>query len=189
MQKFNRICLLLGASLVFIGTLLGETNATFYTRDEANYAVQAGQSHMRVIDSATVSQTVPVNAVTSRTMEIENQGDMALFVRVLVLPVAVDENGVQLAVTPRDLLRELDATYWQLGEDGYFYYQKKLTSQQKTEHLFQKLQPTQKGTLTLVIKAEAISAESDSFVAAWWQGKIPAQATLKKIYETLKASQ
>lgn len=140
------------------------------------------------------------NVDYKKIVTIKNTGGMASFVRVLALPVLSqqDSEGVQLIPTVTnggDELVEVDYNLvdWIDGGDGYFYYRKKLQSQESSSPLLKKVKLRANGTseysevaLNFEIKVEGIHVTKSGYRDAWWKGEIPISNPLLEVDNTLK---
>ncbi|MFI3805642.1 hypothetical protein [Vagococcus fluvialis] len=179
------VCLL--PIFVLLGSqMLQDTNAAFYQKQQQAYNGQEGNLQVKLVDNSTITSSLPISGVQDRVIEVMNEGEVNQFVRVLVHPTFKDENGIQQVVSLEDMTGGLNSIDWQPGEDGYYYYQKKLKAGNKTPALFQQVKGSKEGTLTFHLKVEAVSAQGSQFVDAWWQGKSPTTPNLASIHDTLK---
>lgn len=193
-------------SLILIGSwiAMGETGANFYSKDEKKFHDQLGDLKVVVLDESAekkekskkqtkLDEGLPDFPIENylRSIVVENQGAVSQYVRVMLFPVVQDNKGILVSALPTEVVKDLNTSEWKDGGDGYLYYQKKLSSGKKTEPIFNEVTlevvSENGGTLKLKIKAEAITAEADSFVEAWWNKEVPTEGPRKEIYDTLSS--
>ncbi|MBO0440003.1 hypothetical protein [Candidatus Enterococcus ikei] len=137
-----------------------------------------------------------------KKVTVKNTGEQDSFIRVLALPIITKKqaNGsiTLLPATTEGTNPVLTIDYnlidWFEGQDGYFYYKKKLAKGVSTTLLFTKVKMNQANitegyidaTLSFEIKAEGISATKFAYRDAWWNGQIPIDPPLIEIDNTLK---
>ncbi len=176
---------LLSLSLLCLSLVVINTNANIYSRDKKSYPVKEGNLSLALLDpDKNGDGTLTVSTPKNRPIRVKNEGQVNQFVRVMALPIVTNSDGVQIQAVTTELLKGLNVTDWKMGEDGYFYYLKKLEAGKETELLFNQVESTTEGTLTLKLKVEAITAEGDSFVEAWWL-ETPTTEPLVDIYTQL----
>lgn len=166
---------------------IGETNANFYSKDEQSYSVQAGDLKVLVLDKDPVESKLTVEIQQARVIQVMNQAEVSQFVRLMIHPTLIDSKGISHVIALNDIAVGLNQTDWIDGKDGYYYYNKKLKEGQTTSALVEKIKAQNdiQGKLTLGIKAEAVTAEGQTYVNAWWQSQIPESEPLNSVYEVL----
>lgn len=131
----------------------------------------------------------------------KNTGDLDAFVRVMVFPVAVDQERIPLPVNSDVEVKynNLNTTEWLDGEDGYFYYLAKLVPGEESAILFDgvtfTVEPATKGdyqdaNFSIEVKSEAVDIRKSEYRYAWWRTERETPQTvdpLKKIDDTLQA--
>lgn len=133
---------------------------------------------------------------------VANTGDLDSFIRVLALPVLSKKQGnggtILLPTTVNGSQPVLTIDYnlsdWVAGEDGYFYYKKKVASGEKTAVLFSQVilnqlhitEEYQGVQLSFEIKAEGIGTSQYAYRDAWWNGQMPTAGKLLEIDNLLK---
>ncbi|WP_348921029.1 hypothetical protein [Enterococcus rotai] len=137
-----------------------------------------------------------------KKVSIKNIGKQEGFVRVIALPVItkkkMDGTTILLAATTKGnapiLTIDYNLTDWIDGEDGYFYYKKKLAPSENTASLFTSVKMNQANitaeyegvNLSFEIKVEGINNTKFAYRDAWWSGKIPTKNPYAEIDSLLK---
>ncbi|ALS01451.1 hypothetical protein ATZ33_08750 [Enterococcus silesiacus] len=174
-------------TFVLLAKGTGETNANFYSKDERSYSVQAGDLKVLVLDKDPVESKLTIDKEQARVIQVRNKAEVSQFVRLMIHPTLIDSKGISHVVALNEIAVGLNLIDWIDGKDGYYYYNKKLKEGQTTAALVEKIkvQNNTQGKLTLGIKAEAVTAEDQTYVNAWWQSQIPESEPLKSVYEVL----
>jgi len=136
-------------------------------------------SHQIQEEFATPDEGTPIrggNIITKRNW-VQNEGDIASFVRVKVFPVLTTmDSSVHLEVQfDKQLYYEnLNTSEWKNGGDGYFYYTKLLEPGASTEILFEKVRLDENiadyanSILTVTLIAESVETRKWHYREAWW---------------------
>lgn len=106
---------------------------------------------------------------------------------ITLLPATIDGPAPILSI-------DYNLNDWIDGEDGYFYYKKKLTKGESTTNLFTKVKMNQANItedyagviLTFEVKAEGISTTKFAYRDAWWGGETPTINPSLEIDDQLK---
>lgn len=186
-KRSRQLLFLVPLSLLSISLLLGDTGANFYSSDQKEYQGKIGDLKVDLKDNDPITANLKVNDEQNRAVSVKNDTEVNQFVRVMVFPVSKDAEDVAAQSLPNEVVKSLNTADWTEGKDGYFYYHKKLAQGQETSELFKQISSETLGEMTIYLKAEAISAEGDTFVSAWWQKTIPTVEPLKTIYNTLES--
>lgn len=198
---------ILALCILFALTLtLGITLAWFTSADSlVNRIIRGdlgGSFAITVVDKFT-PPTDPPGAGESFVKHVgaKNEGTLPGFVRLLVLPVFVSEDGTLLPAefgvhviikdwNTTDLDPEND---WIDGGDGYFYYKHKLSPNENTDELGTNLfenvslpetipEGYENATLKIEVKCEAVGIDKWDYRMGWWgDADEPDDATLKTI--------
>lgn len=156
--------------LVTLVVLIGTTNALPKAEEQKDVVTYVGNLKVDVQDTGTIG-SIALNTTADRKIEIKNDGETNQYVRVMVLPVYTNNDGVQEELKLATLIQDLNIADWKDGGDGYFYYLKKLQPEKQTTALFSKIKvpATQsEGKLTLYVKAEAITSGGNQYRKAFW---------------------
>ncbi|MFD1900672.1 hypothetical protein [Enterococcus termitis] len=186
-KRSRQMLFLVPLSLLSISLLLGDTGANFYSSDQKEYLGKVGDLQVNLKDNDSITANLKVNNEQKRVISVKNDTEVNQFVRVMVFPVSKDTEDVATQSLPSEVAKNLNTSDWTEGKDGYFYYHKKLAKGQETSELFKQITSETPGEMTIYLKAEAISAEGDTFISAWWQKTIPTIDPLKTIYNTLES--
>jgi alternate signal-mediated exported protein len=125
-----------------------------------------------------------------------NQGNQAAFVRLLVWPVIVSQDGQPLPATVGDQLSfiDLNETDWMAGGDGYYYFRGRLEPGATTPPLFTGVQvrvgleAAYAGAhLTIEVKTEATEPRVETYRTSWWGSPdAPSTDPLRAVDDQLK---
>lgn len=153
-----------------------ETNAFLKETDTKVPLTTVGDLKVSLVDEETVGN-LTISSNHSRDIFIKNDGDSAMFVRVLFHPTLESATGVQQVLDRSEIVPGL-TTDWVDGKDGYYYYKKKLLANTRTDApIFDKfvamtgLEVT--NHLTFHFKVEAITSKGTTYRDAWWEGEQP----------------
>ena len=141
-------------------------------------------------------------ALISNQSDVENTGDIPVFVRVMAFPTLVAADGLtllemqlgdQLQLSTMGAPGALGAR-WADGGDGYYYYLDLLAPGETTgDPLFDEVKlsadiaGTQTGAkLNLALVVESVDGTDDFYRGAWWGGAIPAGGPLKDVDDALQ---
>ncbi|HCM88354.1 MULTISPECIES: hypothetical protein [Vagococcus] len=132
-----------------------------------------------------------------KEVKVSNTSELDFFVRLLVTPEIQSSDGELL---PSEFGKQLLAVInpdWILGEDGYYYYIKKVLPGENTPPLFSSItipntlssysSKYKNSSLKITIKSETISSSSDIYRSAWWNGQQPTDEKLKLIDTKLQS--
>ncbi|MEO1770000.1 hypothetical protein [Candidatus Enterococcus ferrettii] len=206
-RKIHR-CLYLVIGVICFLLLIGGSYlvyAAMTAQDRKENDFQVGQVETRIFEEnfdETMTE-IPKDQSIPKEVRIENTGTIRQFVRVMVLPevrksIVGDAENEQVLPLPIDTSIELEGmetTDWIDGGDGYYYYNKRLDSGDRTSYLFESVRlPEQlsdryhQTTLTISLKVETINCAQFAYRDAWWQGNTPeADSPLEAVDEALKA--
>lgn len=171
MKKKGKILLSIGTFLLLlIVWMVGNTNAAPKAEDKKEAQTYLGDLKIDVVDTGNIGN-LTVNTAQARKIELKNDGQTSQFVRVMILPVFVDDSGVLQEIKLSDLAVDLNTTNWKDGGDGYFYFLDILKANATTSSVFTQIKVPGsfgKGQLSLHVKAEAITAGGNQYRQAFW---------------------
>jgi len=189
------LAVVLGAVLI-----LSATFAWFTQSDIVKNELKTQQILFRfeIAEDFKVPDRVDPGDQIGKVIDVKNTGDKPGFVRLLVLPEIVSENGELLEATPGvTFTYDLNTTYWTDGGDGYYYYRGKLDpGQTTTEPLFTTVTMTSglgseynNAKMKIEVKLEAAQTVRAKYREAWWHnGDVaPSSPALISIDDALKA--
>ncbi|MFY8331621.1 hypothetical protein [Vagococcus carniphilus] len=121
-----------------------------------------------------------------KEVKVTNKLNAPFFVRVLVIPEVQAKDGTLLpSEIGKDILVDLDPN-WVLGEDGFYYYLKKVSEKEETTPVFKnvKLAKTydeeyEQASMQIALKSETVTSSGKNYRKAWWRGEIPTEKNLK----------
>ncbi|MGX7024518.1 hypothetical protein [Vagococcus hydrophili] len=127
-----------------------------------------------------------------KEVKVKNSENAPFFVRVLVVPEIEDSDGTLL---PSEIGKEVLVDVhpdWVLGEDGFYYYMKKVPAGKETTELFKTVTLDEKlasnkdysykdAKMTISLKSETVISAGDNYRKAWWLGKVPTEKNLKTV--------
>lgn len=171
--------LLVTLIILFLVKDIPETNAFLKDIDNKQSLTGVGDLKVSVIDETVVNE-LTISDNHSRDIFVRNEGDLAVFVRVLIHPTLENNSGTSLKINKDEVLQNL-ASEWVNGKDGYYYYQKKLAAKTETKQpIFEKIVASTnmepEGKLTIYLKVEAITTKGMTYRDSWWEGKKPSLA-------------
>lgn len=188
--------------LISLSFGLYQTYAALTDRDQKQNEFRVGNFQTSIEEEFDPPASFEPEKDYLKKVAIKNTGEQESFIRVLALPILTKKqaNGSILLLPattdgPAPVLSiDYNLTDWINGNDGYFYYKKKLKKNERTANLFTKVKMNQaaitdeyKGVLlSFEIKAEGISATRYAYRDAWWNGEIPTIAPLVQIDDLLK---
>ncbi|MGX7151195.1 hypothetical protein [Enterococcus ureasiticus] len=188
--------------LVSLSFGLYQTYAALTDSDQKQNEFRLGDFQTSIEEEFDPPMTFEPEKEYLKKVSIKNTGEQESFVRVLALPVLTKKqpNGsiTLLPATidgPAPILSiDYNLNDWIDGEDGYFYYKKKLTKGESTTNLFTKVKMNQANIteeyagvlLTFEVKAEGISTTKFAYRDAWWGGEIPTVNPSLEIDDQLK---
>lgn len=195
--------IVLSVVLVFaIGTVLRDVYAANKSTDEEVNNFRFSDLKGTIQETFTPSKEIKIDTPITKKVAITNDQNQDMFIRVLVLPtiIVTDSEGEDL-VLPASFKGEnaqieipFDTADWIDGQDGYFYYVKKLKKNETSSSLFKQVTIISKNLeeqylnaeIKIEIKLEGVSSTAYAYRDAWWQGTIPKQDPRKKIDDQLK---
>lgn len=127
-----------------------------------------------------------------KEVSVKNDANTPFFVRVLVIPEIISSEGIMLESNiGKEIIIDLDGN-WLRGEDGFYYYLKKVEPNKSTSNIFTNitLSPSldsvyADASMTISIKSETIIPSL--YCEAWWTGEIPTEGQLKLVNDTLNS--
>ncbi|EOH93554.1 hypothetical protein UAW_02504 [Enterococcus haemoperoxidus ATCC BAA-382] len=197
------VLIVLSVVLVFaIGTVLRDVYAANKSTDEEVNNFRLSDLKGTIQETFTPSKEIKIDTPITKKVAITNDQNQDMFVRLLVLPtiIVTDSEGEDL-VLPASFKGEgaqieipFDTTDWIDGEDGYFYYVKKLKKNETSSSLFKQVTIVSKNIdeqysnaeIKIEIKLEGVNSTAYTYRDAWWQGTSPTQDPRKKIDDQLK---
>lgn len=128
-----------------------------------------------------------------KEVKVTNIKNAPFFVRVLVIPEVQSEEGTLLpSEIGKNIMVDIDNN-WVLGEDGFYYYLKKVSEKEETTPVFKKVKLNktydpdyEKATMKIYLKSETVTSSGNNYRKAWWQGQPPTDKNLKTIDDTLQ---
>lgn len=125
--------LLAGAVIVMCLSLLAYGTLAYFTaEDTAHNVITSGEIDIELQEWADEEKTTPfpedgVNGVmpgtdVTKIVEVKNTGSNAAYIRVKVEKEIVLPDGVEGEPDSSLMKIDFDETYWEKGEDGYYYY-------------------------------------------------------------------
>lgn len=139
--------LLAGAVIVMCLSLLAYGTLAYFTaEDTAHNVITSGEIDIELQEWADEEKTTPfpedgVNGVmpgtdVTKIVEVKNTGSNDAYIRVKVEKEIVLPDGVEGEPDSSLMKIDFDETYWEKGEDGYYYYKEALEPGAVTEPLF-----------------------------------------------------
>lgn len=212
-KKRNTKLFILGVSLVFslsvvaLG-LLSITQATLKDSDNKANNFSYGDLKADLVEEFVPNQDIQVGNVYEKKVSVKNNGEVDTFIRVLVLPeilskVAEGETPLLLPSVIGQEINLLDgsgegitnSSDWQNGQDGYYYYLKKLKPGETTATLFESATVAEnlitkdnlyeEAMFDIHVKVEGIHTTQFAYRDGWWQGEIPDEPNLTVVDEVL----
>lgn len=196
--------LLLGAGLILIMVTIGGiiAYAALTAQDKAQNDFRFGDFKTTIEETFTPPKKLEKDKAVEKKVSITNEGEQDSFIRVLLLPTfeATDATGNVLLLeatttgdTP-DLNLKTNTTDWTLGEDGYYYYLKKVAKGKSTSPVLEEVTVLGSGVtneydqaeLNVEVKVEGISTTKWAYRDAFWQGAIPTDSNLAAIDQVLQ---
>lgn len=157
-----------------------ETNAFLKNTDIKIPLTAAGELKVSLVDEEAVGD-LSISSNYSRDIFIKNEGQAAMFVRVLFHPTLESKLGVQRRLDKTEVVPSISED-WVDGSDGYYYYKKKLLAKTSTDKpIFNRfvattgLEVTDK--LIFHFKVEAITTKGTTYRDAWWEGQQPTSSS------------
>lgn len=128
-----------------------------------------------------------------KEVKVTNASNAPFFVRVLVISEVQAKDGTLLpSEIGKDIKVDLDKS-WIQGEDGFYYYLKKVSEKEETVPVFKtvKLITTyeedyEQATMKIALKSETVTSAGDNYRKAWWQGQVPKDKNLKIVDNELQ---
>ncbi|MDR2525468.1 MAG: hypothetical protein LBC83_04645 [Oscillospiraceae bacterium] len=160
------------------------------------YAVQAVDVFNKPATPPTGGETV------QKRVGAQNTGDFPAFVRIMVHPSILAEDGVTILpakIGKEVLIGDLNTTDWAYGGDGYYYYLHALEPDKSTTQLGQDLFTNvilagdlgfeyDKASLQIEVQMESSDIRRWNYRQGWWKTTAPQSAgALSSIDSTLAA--
>lgn len=202
------LVIVVAASLVTVKVLASQSANS---RVDNNLRIANLEGKMNEKDS-TGKDFVPEQGITIgdskeyiKDVKVENTGNTSFFVRVMVfpeikLPLKDENNEDAPQLLPANIGKEVLLTPnadWIDGQDGYYYYTKKVPKGTSTSSLFKGVRLASglaesyvNADFTIQIKSETISAANFQYRKAWWDvdpTTPPSDLTQKSIDDKLAA--
>lgn len=181
---------------------MGQTYAALTDTDSIKNDFKVGNVQAEVEEIFQPPTKLEPDVDYEKKVTVKNTGEQAIFIRVLSVPVLTKEQTdgslLLLPIKNQDAENVLTIDYnlvdWTDGNDGYFYYNKKLAEGETSQPLFEKVKMNSSAItedytgaeLTVEIKSEAIGITKYAYRDAWWQGKTPTSMPLEDIDKRLK---
>ncbi|MDR1806068.1 MAG: hypothetical protein LBQ80_04790 [Clostridium sp.] len=183
-RRLIKPLILLVCAVYCLTMLLGGTFAWFSFSDEKTETIftpgPAASINIGLVDVFPPGETKPGESRVKR-VGAQNMTNTAVFVRLLVLPCIVADDGTLLPaeIGEQLLLDDLNTADWYDGGDGYYYYRHVLKSGESTDsakNLFNSvsvaasLPDAYKGArLTIDVRCDSVEARKYAYRVAWWQ--------------------
>ncbi|MGX4686990.1 hypothetical protein JNUCC83_08815 [Vagococcus sp. JNUCC 83] len=127
----------------------------------------------------------------AKEININNDGNTNLFVRVMVFPeIMTDSENLLASNIGKEVLVDL-GTDWIDGKDGYYYYKKIVKPGNMSTNLFEKVKLSSDlddnyigSHLSMQVKAETITNATYVYRVVWWNGTktdVPIDNNLRNI--------
>ncbi|MGY3777781.1 hypothetical protein [Isobaculum melis] len=176
--------------------LLLNTQATFKDEDKQAKNYQVGNLELELVNdgSDVIPNPLVPNAEITKRVAVKNVANNASYVRVMLFPTIIDKNKITLeAQHPKQFkYTDLDTTNWMYGDDGYYYYLKKLEPGATTQNLLSKIvidanidAKYKDSQFDFEVKVEGINTTAGGFSKAWWNDEIPPNSARDKINKKL----
>lgn len=195
--------IVLSLVLIFtIGTFLRDVYAANKSIDEEVNNFRLSDLKGTIQEKFIPSKELKIDTPITKNVAIKNDQNQDMFIRVLVLPTIIGtSSGGEELVLPTKFKGEnaqieipFDATNWIDGEDGYYYYIRKLKKNETSSSLFKHVTIISKNLdqqylnaqVKIEIKLEGVNSTAYAYRDAWWQGTSPTQNPRKKIDDQLK---
>ncbi|MEI5994851.1 hypothetical protein [Candidatus Enterococcus mansonii] len=188
---FKRLLLLILVVLmmVIIATRIHDVYAANKATDEEVNDFRVSDLKTTIKETFTPPKDLNVNTPIEKNVTILNDQHQDVFIRVLVLPTIIAKSsGGEDLILPASFKGEnpqlaipFETTNWIDGEDGYFYYTKKLKKGEKSTSLFKQVRIISENInkhylnaeVTIEIKVEGINTTPFAYRDAWWAGETP----------------
>lgn len=142
----KRKFLILSVLALCFSLFAAETIAYFTADSKAHNVITSGEIAIELQEWANEEKTTPfpkdgVSGVmpgteVTKIVEVKNTGDNDAYIRVKVEKEIVLPDGVEGEPDSSLMKIDFDKTYWEKGEDGYYYYKEALKPGAVTEPLF-----------------------------------------------------
>ena len=171
--------LLAGAVIVMCLSLLAYGTLAYFTaEDTAHNVITSGEIDIELQEWADEEKTTPfpedgVNGVmpgtdVTKIVEVKNTGSNAAYIRVKVEKEIVLPDGVEGEPDSSLMKIDFDETYWEKGEDGYYYYKEALKPGEVTAPIFTAVtfkpemgNEYQNATATVDVSAQAVQTANN----------------------------
>lgn len=202
--SIKQFCLFTGFLVMIICLSFGlyQTYAALTDSDQKQNEFRVGNLQTSIEEEFDPPTIFEPDKEYLKKVTIKNTGEQDIFIRVLALPVLTkaQANG-SLTLLPATvdgptpiLSIDYNLTDWTNGNDGYFYYKKKLLKGEQTTKLFTKVKMNQANIteeyegvlLSFEVKVEGISTTKYAYRDAWWSGQIPTSKPLLEVDNLLK---
>ena len=139
--------LLAGAVIVMCLSLLAYGTLAYFTADDiVHNVITSGEIDIELQEWADEEKTTPFpedglsgvmpGTDVTKIVEVKNTGSNDAYIRVKVEKEIVLPDGVEDEPDSGLMKLDFDETYWEKGEDGYYYYKEVLEPGAVTEPLF-----------------------------------------------------
>lgn len=136
-------------------------SAYLVSNDEIVNSVSVGNSKLEIEEDFERPDTLRPGQVIRKTVRIGNTGRNPCNVRVMT---AFSDSEAQ-----KNVRIDYDTEHWELGDDGYWYYENVLKPGEETADLFEEVSALQSADVEklknfeLIVYGEAINVESGGF--------------------------
>ncbi len=141
----------------------------------------------------TAANPIKPGIVHEKEVKIKNTEDSPFFVRAIVIPEIQDKDKAFLPSKIGENLHVTANKDWVLGEDGFYYYLKKVSEGEETTPIFNSVRLDSRmyseyndASLKIALKSETVISSEDNYRKAWWQGKVPSEKNLKIVDNALQ---
>jgi hypothetical protein len=177
------LLLLLPTLAASVLVVAGSTLAWYISNDNRENKLETGKQRFNVAAYDDFAQPlVPPDPGDSfsKTVSATNTADIPGFVRLLVEPIIFGDALIGTTPLPSgigaEVLLNIDAANWRLGEDGYYYYLHVLFPGQTAPPLFTTValanglgNEYRNADMRIEVKAEGVDYYMPHYRDAWWE--------------------
>ena len=135
MKNKKKIRIILAVLILLVAAV--SVAAYMYMRAEKTNKLMPAEVACQVVDAidGTGEYTTGVHAGSKKTsIQVENTGNIAAYVRVQLIPYWVDADGNRIAKTAPTLTLSYDSDNWIEGSENTFYYKQPVGAGNETEY-------------------------------------------------------
>lgn len=207
--KVSKKKIILAAAVLFVSVLgimgLNAVYAALTDSDQKTNDLQVANLKGEITEKftpPTKEDPIQPGDTYPKEVTVTNTSNASFFVRVLVIPEIQGEEVVTNGKTTpgvllpgeigKEIIVDLDKN-WVQGEDGFYYYLKKVSEKEVTTPVFTKVKldktydpDYEKATMKIALKSETVTTAGSNYRNAWWQGQTPTATNLKKVDSELQ---